>query len=234
MDAVDSARLLPPRTGLWEPRSFHTDAGGYLLRQYQTSRGVTNRRYITSWDENGLPQLHRKRASLLLQPCWIRTNELQASVCRIVRVIVFPSRLVLWLDITFSQILARETGHSHQTVWQIKISSTQGSMGIPRLGDNVDCTKNTYNYFLAGTAEVCPSLNTFNSVYLTWHNVENNCSNKSMFNKKKERLVETLTGTFMYAVGAENLSKSTVSHTICKVDLALTELLDAFVVFSGH
>ena len=37
-----------------EPRSFHTDAGGYLLRQYQTSRGVTNRRYITSWDENGL------------------------------------------------------------------------------------------------------------------------------------------------------------------------------------
>ena len=36
-----------------------------------------------------------KRASLLLQPCWIRTNELQASVCHIVRVIVFPSRLVL-------------------------------------------------------------------------------------------------------------------------------------------
>ena len=27
------------------------DAGGYLLRQYQTSRGVTNRRYTTSWDE---------------------------------------------------------------------------------------------------------------------------------------------------------------------------------------
>ena len=48
MDAVDSARLLPPQTGLLEPRSFHTDAGGYLLRQYQTSRGVTNRRYITS------------------------------------------------------------------------------------------------------------------------------------------------------------------------------------------
>ena len=51
---IDSARLLPPRTGLWEPISFHTDAGGYLLRQYRTSRGVTNRRYITSWDENGL------------------------------------------------------------------------------------------------------------------------------------------------------------------------------------
>ena len=133
MDVVDFACLLPPRTGLWEPRSFHTDTGGYLLRQYQTSRGVTNRRYITSWDENGLPQLHRKRASLLLQPCWIRTNELQASVCRIVHVIVFPSLLVLWLDITFSQILARETGHSHQTVWQIEISSAQGSMGIPRL-----------------------------------------------------------------------------------------------------
>ena len=133
MDAVDSARLLPPRTGLWEPRSFHTDAGGYLLRQYQTFRGVTNRRYITSWDENGLPELDRKRASLLLQPCWIRTNTLQASVCRIVRVIVFPSRLVLWLDIKFSQILTRGTGHSHQSVWQIEISSAQGSMGIPRL-----------------------------------------------------------------------------------------------------
>ena len=53
-NAVDSAHLLPPQTGLWEPRSFHTDTGGYLLRQYQTSRGVTNRRYITSWDENGL------------------------------------------------------------------------------------------------------------------------------------------------------------------------------------
>ena len=76
----------------------------------------------------------RKRASLLLQPCWIRTNKLQASVCRIVRVIVFPPLLVLWLDITFSQILARGTGHSHQTVWQIEISSAQGSMGIPRLG----------------------------------------------------------------------------------------------------
>ena len=75
----------------------------------------------------------RKRALLLLQPCWIRTNELQASVCRIVRVIVFPSRLVLWLDITFLQILARGTGHSHQTVWQIEISGAQGSMGIPRL-----------------------------------------------------------------------------------------------------
>ena len=33
-----------------------------------------------------------KRASLLLQPCWIRTNELQASI---VRFIVFPSLLVL-------------------------------------------------------------------------------------------------------------------------------------------
>ena len=74
-----------------------------------------------------------KRALLLLQPCWIRTNELQASVCRIVRVVVFPSLLVLWLDIKSSQILARGTGHSHQTVWQIEISSTQGSMGIPRL-----------------------------------------------------------------------------------------------------
>ena len=131
----DRVIILQPRTGLWEPRSFHTDVGGYLLRQYQTSRGVTNRRYITSWDENGLPQLHRKRALLLLQPCWIRTNKLQASVCRIVRVIVFPSRLVLWLDITFSQIIARETGHSHQTVWQIEISSVQGSMGIPRLAE---------------------------------------------------------------------------------------------------
>ena len=55
-----------------------------------------------------------KRASLLRRPCWIRTNELQASVCRIVRVIVFPSLLVLWLDIKSSQILARETGHSHR------------------------------------------------------------------------------------------------------------------------
>ena len=84
----------------------------------------------------------RKRASLLLQPCWIRTNKLQASVCRIVRVIVFPSLLVLWLDIKFSQILARGTGHSHQTVWQIDISSAQGSMGIPRLdGCSVKGTK---------------------------------------------------------------------------------------------
>ena len=82
-----------------------------------------------------LSRTDRKRASLLLQPCWIRTNELQASVCRIVRVIVFPSLLVLWLDIKSSQILARGTGHSHQAVWQIEISSAQGSMGIPRLID---------------------------------------------------------------------------------------------------
>ena len=80
-------------------------------------------------------QLDRKRASLLLQPCWIRTNELQASVCRIVRVIVFPSLLVLWLDIKSSQILARGTGHSHQAVWKFEFSSAQGSMGIPRLTD---------------------------------------------------------------------------------------------------
>ena len=93
-----------------------------------------------------------KRASLLLQPCWIRMNELQASVCRIVRVIVFPSLLVLWLDIKSSQILARGTGHSHQTVWQIEISSAQGSMGIPRLG--VWCKYVTFSAWMA--PQDCP------------------------------------------------------------------------------
>uniref|UniRef100_UPI003AB07963 putative nuclease HARBI1 n=1 Tax=Centroberyx gerrardi TaxID=166262 RepID=UPI003AB07963 len=43
------------------------------------------------------------------------------------------------------------------------------------------------------------------------------------------------TGSFMYAVGdAEDLSKNTVCSAIHKVAHALTELLDAFIVFPGH
>ncbi|XP_071390028.1 putative nuclease HARBI1 [Centroberyx affinis] len=43
------------------------------------------------------------------------------------------------------------------------------------------------------------------------------------------------TGSFMYAVGdAEDLSKNTVCSAIHKVARALTELLDAFIVFPGH
>ncbi|XP_029908331.1 putative nuclease HARBI1 [Myripristis murdjan] len=43
------------------------------------------------------------------------------------------------------------------------------------------------------------------------------------------------TGTFMYSVGdAENLGKNTVCRAIHKVAGALTELIDAFVVFPGH
>ncbi|XP_067090351.1 putative nuclease HARBI1 [Osmerus mordax] len=43
------------------------------------------------------------------------------------------------------------------------------------------------------------------------------------------------TGTFMYSMGdAENLSKNTVCCAIRKVVLALTHLLNTFVVFPGH
>ncbi len=43
------------------------------------------------------------------------------------------------------------------------------------------------------------------------------------------------TGTYMHSVGdAENLSKSTVCHALRKDVLALTELLNMFVVFPGH
>lgn len=43
------------------------------------------------------------------------------------------------------------------------------------------------------------------------------------------------TGIYMHPHGdAENLSKNTVCHAICKVVLALTELLNMFVVFLGH
>ena len=43
------------------------------------------------------------------------------------------------------------------------------------------------------------------------------------------------TGTYMHSVGdAENLSKNTVCCAIRKVVLALTELLNMFVVFPGH
>ncbi|XP_070820669.1 putative nuclease HARBI1 [Chaetodon trifascialis] len=43
------------------------------------------------------------------------------------------------------------------------------------------------------------------------------------------------TGTFMYSVGdAENLGKNIVCRAIHKVAEALTELVDAFVVFPGH
>lgn len=43
------------------------------------------------------------------------------------------------------------------------------------------------------------------------------------------------TGTYMHSYGdAENLSKNTVCHAIRKVVLALTELLNMFVVFPGH
>ena len=39
----------------------------------------------------------------------------------------------------------------------------------------------------------------------------------------------------MYSIGdAENLSKNTVCRTIRRVVLALTKLVDAFVVFPGH
>ncbi|MBN3302713.1 HARB1 nuclease, partial [Amia calva] len=40
---------------------------------------------------------------------------------------------------------------------------------------------------------------------------------------------------FIYSIGdAEHLSKNTVCHAVCKVVLALTKQLDAFVVFPGH
>ena len=43
------------------------------------------------------------------------------------------------------------------------------------------------------------------------------------------------TGTYMHSVGdAENLSKNTVCRVIHKVVLALTKLLNMFVVFPGH
>ncbi|XP_034023606.1 putative nuclease HARBI1, partial [Thalassophryne amazonica] len=42
-------------------------------------------------------------------------------------------------------------------------------------------------------------------------------------------------GEFMYSIGdAEHLSKNTVCRMIRKVVLALSKLLDAFVVFPGH
>ena len=42
-------------------------------------------------------------------------------------------------------------------------------------------------------------------------------------------------GQYMYSIGdAENLSKNTVCRVIRKVVLALTKLVDAFVVFPGH
>lgn len=42
-------------------------------------------------------------------------------------------------------------------------------------------------------------------------------------------------GQFMYSIGdAEHLSKNTVCRMIHKVVLALSKLLDAFVVFPGH